>query len=441
MTLKKINLSALHTTNTNQTSTEIWEASTKWEFPWETEIKKENDRTTLPVEETPLNQISPVKISLKQLKKTTDETPENKNNSENTPEIKKDDIVSWVSSQSETIDNPLQEKKLFTMKKTAPLEAPMPLAETNETPISPQVNNISEKQSIDEPTQNTNSPTENISVTEKLNIADWDTNCNIIVEDKKEIFWSYKWSFIKEKKEDIISMTKNKIEKTQEVFSIQESVIVAKEPISNTQMSPSLAELWEQNSKDTIQKTPLQDTSKTHLEKYSIAKSLTTKFKKQKFILAWVVSWLSLSIWWLLFFQWNLIKWNIQEIDVIPTTQSEILSSWENIQPPKENITVAQPIENIPSTPIENIPPAPVEIINLDSEIWIPTNDIPQPTHENIQPPITEPIMHTIPEIDNSQIWNTEIVKENTEVQVENIEKSGNINEKLHNFLREKYKK
>jgi hypothetical protein len=41
----------------------------------------------------------------------------------------------------------------------------------------------------------------------------------------------------------------------------------------------------------------------------------------------------------------------------------------------------------------------------------------------------------------NNQIVNNDIVKENIENQFDNIEKSTKIKEKLHNYLREKYKK
>ena len=118
-------------------------------------------------------------------------------------------------------------------------------------------------------------------------ITDGDTNCNIIKEEKSELFLNYKWSFseeikLPEKKEEIEG------ENSQEVveFKVEE-----KEEVKDNQEE------------------------KTNLERYSEGEKLVRKNKYKKVIISSLITMFCFIIWfWAYFLSWKInIKWNLAE--------------------------------------------------------------------------------------------------------------------------------
>lgn len=213
---------------------------------------------------------------------------------------------------------------------------------------------------------------------EVFQISDGDTSCNIIKEEKSEIFANYKWSFSHSEEEVKNEVIKEIIESKPEIMEVKN------EPKSE----------------------------KTNLERYSESEKISKKTKQKKLI-TWSILWiLALSTSWFFATQNLFIKSNINEVSKVWVE----VSIEKNTQPEIKEISV-----NTEEISTEK----PIEVINPPEIIVMPeiVNDFE--TQDNI----------------NNQIVNNDIVKENIENQFDNIEKSTKINQKLHNYLREKYKK
>lgn len=225
---------------------------------------------------------------------------------------------------------------------------------------------------------------------EVFQISDGDTSCNIIKEEKSEIFANYKWSFSHSEEE-----VKNEV--------IKEIVEVKNEAIKK---------IVDDEKPQKIQEIKEKKSTKTNLERYSESEKISKKTKQKKLI-TWSILWiLALSTSWFFATQNLFIKSNINEVSKVWVE----VSIEKNTQPEIKEISV-----NTEEISTEK----PIEVINPPEIIVMPeiVNDFE--TQDNI----------------NNQIVNNDIVKENIENQFDNIEKSTKINQKLHNYLREKYKK
>lgn len=350
MALKKINLSALNKQSVQNTSEEI-----NLNLPTKNNISvsestslPQTDENTLRSEETqatPMEENVPVKkmISLKGLHKPQSEIK----TEEKTQEEKPEEII---QPQTQKVI-----PKMSLKSPISPIETSQPLeiSENQNTPSS----------------QEENTPQET-KKEEVLVISDGDTNCNIIKEEKSEIFGNYQWSFTPPKKEKELEI---KSEKTIQVSKKE----VLPTPTENTiQEKPQKTEKY----------TPNLDTSKTNLERYSESEKLIKKQKQKKVIVSSIIGTLILSLSSFMYMQPWFLKSNIQE--KTPTTLSQ-----EPIQS-EENHT--------------------------------------QNTQENL---------YELPKIEDSHIQNNPIVKENIENRVDNMENSTKIDERLQNYLLQKYKK
>lgn len=400
MTLKKINLSALNantSTPAQDIPAPITPTSTQeaWEVPLSKPIKliskEEKTSPVWVVDETPSTQ---KKISLKDLKKSYNQSVSAvlKNTSENpvkseviTPtaveEIKTTNMQETSVPESNIL---IQEEGINTT------EAMSVIAETLET-ISWEITPKSE---------------ENTQTEEILTISDGDTNCNIIKEEKSEIFWSYKWSFTQSKEE--VSPI------------VVEAPVIEKEEIAP---AATISKVTEERK---------IDPEKTNLERYADGEEKAKKGTKKKILISWMVWVLALWVPGAMFLPWGLLKSNVLETPVNTITETQ---TQEKIQEPT--------------------PPIPSEEVISPIDLEIETNSLPvenTPTEEEIIPAIPvedTPIIEVIPPnemwvevgIENNQIWNPEIVKENEEVVVDNLRKNTKMNPKVHNYLLEKYKK
>lgn len=317
MTIKKINLSALNKSNL-KIENEIWKK--------EIDIKEENSWIDLN-ENKNIQKIQPKKIiSLKKLK-TSDQKNENESNQENNLLFQDNDLNS-------------KKKPIISFKKTSPQENTISEA-TNQQ----EIDKIREKE---------------VKKEEVLIISDWDTNCNIIKEEKSEIFWNYKWSFIEDKEYE-----ETKIDKIQENKQETHGIKV--------------------------------DETKTNLERYSQSEQIKIKKKQKRIIISSIIGTIIVSVSSLIYIQPWFIKSNLQEKTHTQVSQEVIFDEKK-------------------------------EVIIKENEI----NDIPPHNWENIT-------NHS--GIENSQIVNIDIVKEKSKNQVDNIEKSTKMDEKLQDYLLQKYKK
>ncbi len=232
---------------------------------------------------------------------------------------------------------------------------------------------------------------------EIFQISDGDTNCNIVKEEKSEIFANYKWSFGKQPEEAPIHSEKKEEVNTQKV----------------------------QN--ETL---PLRsiDTENTNLERYAQSEEKKTFSKQKKVILSSMVWILALWIPWALFFPGGILKSNVSEINNV------------NSQIAKEELSAPIPVSNFQ----ENITNPSEENIANNTDLPLSLENTKKEENENLTNMVSENIQSELTQNEWEEYnegENIDIVKENIENEVDNIEKSTKINQKLHNYLLEKYKK
>lgn len=345
MSIKKINLSALNWQNNTQTDSEITQKSDIEKIEMVVEEKITPQIKVEAIKAPEIN--SKRKISLKDLKK------------------------SHVSLKEEN------QEEITEISKSIESENTIVKQEINiESPVS-----ISKEEEINFPAQSEVSELPETHE-EVFTITDGDTNCNIVKEEKSEIFGNYKGSFSE-------NNTSNDVVVAEVVTPIEE---IKKEVKEETKKSERK-----------------MDNEKTNLERYADGEEKWKKSLKKKVLFSWLASILAVSIPWVIFLQWWFLKSNVSETKQIPT---EIEIQVEN------TATDSQ-------LPVETQP-----------EITPQTQETPQEVNTIIE---TEIIPET--QTENNQVWNTDIVKENNTVEVANTQKNTKIDEKLHNYLLEKYKK
>lgn len=333
MSLKKINLSALSWQNNTQS-----EVASSPIISIE-KLDTQKEEKIIPQEESQESQDSHMnnkrKISLKDLKKSHVSIKE-----------ESQDEVSVVSEISQTPDNNIS---LDSQKETLQEEAMAQVIEEKNNSIE------SEK-------SETNTPV--------FTITDWDTNCNIIKEEKSEIFGNYKGSFSKNEASDNVEIV--------EAVTPKEEIKVEVEKVERK-----------------------IDSEKTNLERYADWEEKPKKSLKKRVIISSLASICTLSISWIIFLQWGFLKSNVSEIkNITPISEIEV----ENVEIPVQ-------------TPVET----QIEVVETPTKVEV----------------------EIIPEIqtENNQVWNPDIVKENIAVEVANTQKNTKIDQKLQNYLLEKYKK
>lgn len=368
MSLKKINLSALSAQTTTQATTsevdtpkEMDEIKTEKIITQITEEKSEEKHEILNTEET-----SSIKrkISLKDLKKSH--------------------IVIWGESSW------LETKKIQEEIDMTPIKKEEDL--TTQTIVEAVTKPSEIEKVVEEKIEEVENISTPIQEQEILVISDGDTTCNIVKEEKTEIFWNYQWSFSK----------KDPSEET-----VKEEIVEI------------LSEKIEPEAPKTERKA---DTQNTNLERYAQSEEKTKKSRKNKILISGLASIFTLSIPSVMFLQWGFLKSNVSELPKNTTTQQEIIDT-------PSNETQNLPEIDTPSNETQNLPEME---INTPPEI----KDIPQENIENIEEVISPEI-----QIENNQVWNNEIVKENIENEVANQQKNTKIDEKLQNYLIQKYKK
>lgn len=341
MSIKKINLSALNWQNNTQTDSEITpNISTEKNDT----IVEENIAPQVKIEAVEDSQINNKrKISLRDLKKShvslKDENQEESSESLESSETQNTFVASEIAQDIKE-------------------ETPLIIAKNEEANISAQIQSIKE---------------------EVFTITDGDTNCNIIKEEKSEIFWNYKGSFSKNDTSD-------------DIIAVAEIVT----PVEEVKKEPKKSERK-------------MDNEKTNLERYADGEEKSKKSLKKKILFSWLASVLAVSIPWVIFLQWGFLKSNVSELKKVPTeTEIQIENTLTDTQLP----------------------------IETQIEITPQTQEIPQEINTNIE-------VEILPEVqtENNQVWNTDIVKENITVEVANTQKNTKIDQKLHNYLLEKYKK
>ncbi len=414
MTLKKINLSALNA-NTSAPTQGISEpiaptsAQEAWEAPLSKPIKliskEEKTSPVWVVDETPSTQ---KKISLKDLKKSyTQSVSAVLKNTSETP-LKSEVITPTAVEEIKTTnmqEPSIPESNILILEESIDTTQTLNvIGETLET-ISWEVTPKSE---------------ENTQVEEVLTISDGDTNCSIIKEEKSEIFWSYKWSF-SQSNEEVSPI-------------IVEAPVTEKEEIA----PPAIVSQVMEERKI--------DPEKTNLERYADGEEKSKKGTKKKILISWMVWVLALWVPGAMFLPWGLLKSNVLETPVNTITETQTQEKIQEPTPPTPSEEVISPIDleletnslwDETSIEEEIISTIPVENTPIEEEI-IPAI-----------PPEDTPIIEVIPPnemwgevaIENNQIWNPEIVKENEEVVVDNLRKNTKMNPKVHNYLLEKYKK
>lgn len=355
MSLKKINLSALSGQTTTQATIsevdapkEIDEIKTEKIITQITEEKLEEKIEILQTEET-----SSIKrkISLKDLKKSHTTMWGDFSWTE-TKKIQEENHITPIKKEETLTIQPIVEAVTAPSELEKVGEEKMEKIEDISTPIQEQ---------------------------EIVIISDGDTTCNIVKEEKSEIFWNYQWSFSKKDpseekvKEEIIETLSEKIEP--EAPKIERKA----------------------------------DTQNTNLERYAQAEEKTKKSTKKKIFISGLASIFALSIPSVMFLQWGFLKSNVSELPQNTTTQQKVI--------------------DIPSIEIQNPP-------EMEMNTPPETKHIPQENIENIETQISPEI-----QIENNQVWNNEIVKENIENEVANEQKNTKIDEKLQNYLLQKYKK
>ncbi len=391
MVIKKINLSALNK--------QSWEETINNDTILNTDenISKSEDRknTNESIEIEKIQEVSSKKkISLKSLKKCviTPEWEEICEDSEATKEIK-NQLSNEIANQE------VQNKQPKISLKKPILSAPEEKVEEKTQEI------VSEETKSEEVKE---------EKSEVFQISDGDTSCNIIKEEKSEIFANYKWSFSHSEEE-----VKNEVIKeiTEEKSEIKEIVEVKNE---------AKAEIVDDEEPQKIQEIKEKKSTKTNLERYSESEKISKKAKQKKLI-TWSILWLlALSTSWFFATQNLFIKSNINEVSKV----------WVEVSTEK-NIEQKNEIEVKKDFKIEQIPTNTPEIT---TEATVDINKEKTNTPEIIVMPEIVNDFETQDNI-NNQIVNNDIVKENNENQFDNIEKSTKINQKLHNYLREKYKK
>jgi len=363
MSLKKINLSALSAQTTTQTA--ISEVDAPKEID---EIKTEKITT----------QITEEKFEVKTEIFQTEETSSIKRKI-SLKDLKKSHTTMWGESSWTETKKIQEEIHITPIKKEENL--------TTQIIVEPVTKAIELEKVVEEKMEKIENISTPIQEQEVVVISDGDTTCNIVKEEKTEIFWNYQWSFSKKDpseetvKEEIIQTLSKKIEP--EAPKIERKA----------------------------------DTQNTNLERYAQAEEKTKKSTKKKIFISGLASIFALSIPSVMFLQWGFLKSNVSELPKNTTTQQEIIDTPSNeIQnPPEIEINTPPEIKNIPQENIENIP---------------------QENIENIKTQISSEI-----QIENNQVWNNEIVKENSENEVANEQKNTKIDEKLQNYLLQKYKK
>lgn len=391
MTIKKINLSALNKQSWEETINNDTILNADKNISKSEDIKNTNE--SIEIEKTQ-EVSSKKKISLKSLKKCiiTPEWEEICEDSEATKEIK-------TQLSNEIANQEVQNKQPKISLKKPILSAPEEKVEEKTKEI------VSEETKSEEVKQ---------EKSEVFQISDGDTSCNIIKEEKSEIFANYKWSFSHSEEE-----VKNEVIKeiTEEKSEIKEIVEVKNE---------AKAEIVDDKEPQKIQEIKEEKSTKTNLERYSESEKISKKTKQKKLI-TWSILWLlALSTSWFFATQNLFIKSNINEVSKV----------WVEVSTEK-NIEQKNEIEVKKDFKIKQIPTNTPEIT---TEATVDINKEETNTPEIIVMPEIVNDFETQDNI-NNQIVNNDIVKENNENQFDNIEKSTKINQKLHNYLREKYKK
>lgn len=401
MTIKKINLSALN----KQDSKEVLENNAVLENN-ET-IQNKTEVVEIVEKKEVEENFTKKKISLKSLKKCVI-----------TPSWEEicGDVESHLETKnevsSEVIVDEIQNKQpKISLKKTSTL-----VEEVKNEEITEEKETILEVKSQEEKIE---------EKYEIFQISDWDTSCNIIKEEKSEIFANYKWSFLHSEEE-----VKNEV--------IKEVVLEEEKPLEAEVKETQIVS--EKNTPETIQDKKEEKQAKTNLERYSESEKIAKKTKQKKLI-TWSIVWiLALSASWFFATQNLFIKSNINEVQKVWVE----VSTEKNIEPTIETSVVEENVEvkQVPSEVIQEVTPEIIPEVTQE----VVTEVIPEVTQEQTNTPeiIVMPEMVNdiqTPENQNNQIVNNDIVKENDENQFDNIEKTTKINQKLHNYLREKYKK
>lgn len=414
MTLKKINLSAL-SANTPSPKEEVPkinpEVTWKQEIPAPVSLVPEVKVEKIsPVLKTPEETSTRKKISLKDLKKTYTQSVSEVLKAPSEPTlIQENEDSPWVPLEAST-------KSVIEVIETSHA---LTMEEPESTQEVPNISVVSQEQEDSSALPEIIQP----QAEEIFTITDGDTNCSIVKEEKSEIFWSYKWSFSQTIEEDIVP----------EVSVIEAPVVAIP--------AETISSVWNSREERKI------DPTKTNLERYIDGKENTKKITKKKILLSGMVSILALWVPGAMFLPWGLLKSNVLETPTNITKET----------PPTETT------DNTPSIKAEEITPMieentqTIEVISPNemgietNQIW--NNEMPPPPEEaqEVAPIIGEDsqIIEVIPPnevspeitIENNQIWNPNIVKENEVVEVDNLRKNTKIDPKVQNYLLQKYKK
>lgn len=212
--------------------------------------------------------------------------------------------------------------------------------------------------------------------TTQIEISDWDTKCNIIKEEKSELFINYKWSFSEE-----IKLPEEKSVKDVEIKE------------KNDKKSNNI-KIEEETKQNEVNQTP-KTLEKTNLERYSESGKIVKKNKYKKVFISSLVTMFCFLIWlWAYFLNWKTnIKWNLQENTDLTLINEH--TDWTIEVQEYNNITQE-------------------EIKQIEDKVFI--------------------------ENKNSLEIKNNIIKENVKNQFDNISNSNTINEKLKNYLIQKYK-
>ncbi len=352
MEIKKINLSALSTMQT-QTTSEVINEPEAQEISAIADNKNQADTSNRK------------KISLKNLKRNND-------NSENLSSLVLGEIKQEIQTTNEEDKPTIQKvtlKKLWLSSKETAIDTTTEASKSDWAEVSSEEKNDSItdiassniKTSINETTE---IQAEEIPKISSFEISDWDTSCKIIKEEKDEIFSNYKWSFTPE-----VKIEKKDTKKEEKEVVLQQEAIMQEIPeiVKN-----------------------INSSNQTNLERYSESEEKFKKLKNKK-IIAWIVITLWALVWGIYTSQLDFVKWSIRETkDLNPSIEQNIQNN------PVEEIQINKPIQK------------------NDTENTVITENKLEPK--------------------------SDIVKENIPNQVDNIENSNNINQKLHNYLKEKYK-
>ena len=282
------------------------------------------------------------KINLSALKK------ENNASLNKDLEIKKDEIIETKNEVVEE-NKPKIKISLKWIKENTTSEKNEVIKQENLiTPADNQWVVLEEKQVLNLEIQNLEKTEEKTEEKTTFSITDWDTQVNIVNEEKNEIFWSYKGSF---------SHTKDEI-KWEKIKTIEEKEDLKKEEIKEEKIK-----LWSENMPN-LQKEVQNISWETNLERYAKLNSNKKWLKKALVPVLSLVLVLWFSIWTATFLNSKNLKTNVVETKVIENQTQEVLTS--KVENKKEeqienNVELDTSKDQTNNVKEENIEVAPIE--------------------------------------------------------------------------------